>query len=208
MDDYQALVREYQKKEAERKEYCNLIRISPASLVRRTHLPRNIHSGKLLYLGYGRNAWHSTWIRRYYPGSISFFEKDLQLLCETRRVQGSVFRIEPVPVVYLEYQHDVIVLLAINDRLAAAYHPLLQNIFPFRLDAFWLSEEFEADNWLITFRLPAWRPDLYPKRFHRMSSAPRGAGRPLGWSRHEADETQSGVSIAFSEFMPRLLKIT
>ena len=208
MDDYQQLVREYEEKESQRKKYCSLNRIAPGSLARRGHLPLNVHSGKMLYLGYGRNAWHSTWIRRYYPGSISFFEKDLQLLCEKHRVQGSVFRIEPVPVVYLEYRHDVVVLLAINDRPAGAYQDLLQNIVPFRLDAFWLSDEFEVDNWLITFTLPAWRPDLYPKRYHRMSSSPQGAGRPLGWSRHEADEAQSGVSTAFLEFMPRLLKIT
>lgn len=136
------------------------------------------------------------------------FEKDLQSLSEKHRVQGSVFRIEPVPVVYLEYRHDVVVLLAINDRSAAAYYPLLQNIVPFRLDAFWSSKEFEVENWLITFTLPAWRPELYPKQYHRMSSAPQGTGRPLGWSRHEADEKQSGLCAAFADFMPRLLNIT
>lgn len=208
MDDYQQLVREYEERESQRKKYCSLTRIPPSSLAKREYLPCNVHFGRLLYLGYGRNAWHSTWIRRYYPGSISFFEKDLQSLCERHRVQGSVFRIEPVPVVYLEYRDDVVVLVAINDRPAAAYHHLLQSIVPFRLDAFWSARELEVENWLITFTLPAWRPDLHPKQYHHMSSAPQGTGRLLGWSRHKADESQSGVCAAFAEFIPRLLKIT
>lgn len=208
MDDYQQLVREYEEREYQRKKYCELTRVPSSSLIRRQVLPRNVRFGKMLYLGYGRNAWHSTWIRRYYPGSISLFEKELQSLSEKHRVQGSVFRIEPVPVVYLEYRHDVVVLLAINDRSAVAYDSILQNIMPFRLDAFWSSQEFEVENWLITFTLPAWRPELYPKRYHRMSSAPQGTGRPLGWSRHEVDEGQSGLWAAFADFMPRLLQIT
>ena len=208
MEDYQKLVREFEKKEFERKKFCGLVKIPPTSLAKRNHLPREVHHGKMLYLGYARNAWHSTWIRRYYPGSISFFEKDLQSLSEGFRVQGSVFRIEPVPAVYLEYEEGVVVLIAINDRPSAAYTSLLENILPFRLDTFWYSDEFVVNNWLLTFILPAWRPDLYPKRFHSMSSAPQGAGRPLSWSRHEADNSTSGVCSAFSEFMPNLLKLT
>lgn len=207
MEDYQQLVREYEEREAQRRKYCDLTRIPPSSLVKRSRLPRDIHFGKMLYLGFGRNAWHSTWINRYYPGSISFFEKDLQALSEGHRVQGSVFRIEPVPVVYLEYCHDVVVLLAINDRPAAAYQPLLEKIVPFRLDAFWTAEEFKVDNWLLTFVLPAWRPNLYPKSYHRMSSSPQGAGRPLGWSRHEADGSESGICSAFSDFMSQMLRL-
>ena len=141
----------------------------------------------MLYLGYGRNAWHSTWINRYYPGSISFFEKDLQALSERHRVQGSVFRIEPIPVVYLEYCHDVILLLVINDRPAAAYQPLLENIVPFRLNAFWTADEFMIDNWLLTFVLPAWRPDLYPKSYHRMSSSPRQRAHPRRQRRRSSE---------------------
>ncbi len=139
-----------------------------------------------------RSSWHSTWVRSYYPGSISLFEKDLQSLCEKHRVQGSGFRVQgsgfsivPVPVVYLELRLDVVVLLAINDRLAAAYDPLLQNIVPFRLDAFWSSKEFEVENWPITFTLPAWRPELYLKKYHRMSSAPPGSSSYLDWSQAE-----------------------
>ncbi len=208
MEDYQKLVQEFEKKEAQRKKFCDLTKIPPDSLTNRKELPRGIYYGKLLYLGYGRNAWHSTWVRRYYPGSISFFEKDLQALCEELRVQGSVFRIEPVPAVYLEYQDDVVVLIAINDRPSTAYKFLLKNVLPFRLDGFWSAEEFKADNWLLTFTLPTWRPDLHPKRFHRMSSRPQGAGRPLSWSRLEADESTDGIISAFADFLPRLLKVT
>lgn len=76
---------------------------------------------------------------------------------------------------------------------------------PFRLDAFWTADEFKIDNWLLTFSLPAWRPDLYPKSYHRMSSSPQGAGRPLRWSRHELDGTEGGICAAFSDFMSRML---
>jgi hypothetical protein len=208
IDNYHELIRELKVKEAERKKYCCLVKIPPASLVKRDNLPREIKYGKMLYLGYGRNAWHSTWIRRYYPGSISLFEKDLQSLCENLRVQGSVFRIETVPVVYLVYKEDVVVLVAINDRSSSAYRPLITNISPYSLAAFWSSAEFEIDNWLIPFILPAWRPDLHPKRFHRMSSSPQGAGKPLSWSRREVDEGASGICTAFSDFMPSLLTLS
>jgi hypothetical protein len=207
MEDYQHLVQEFEQKQIERSKFCDLKRIDASSLDRRSRLPVNIHTGKLLYLGYGRNAWQSTWINRYYPGSIAFFEKDLQERCEKLRVQGSVFRIETVPVVYLEYHSDVVALVAINDRSSAAYRPMLENILPFRLDAFWSSDEFKIDNWLIPFQILAWRPDLHPKNFHRMTSSPKGGDKPLHWERHEADKITSGICDAFSQFMPNLLKI-
>lgn len=207
MDDYQHLVQEFEQKQIERSKFCDLERIDVSSLGRRSRLPVNVHTGKLLYLGYGRNAWQSTWINRYYPGSISFFEKDLQELCESSRVQGSVFRIETVPVVYLEYHSDVVALVAINDRPSAAYRPMLENILPFRLDAFWSSDEFEIDNWLIPFQMAAWRPDLHPKEFFRLTCSPKGSHKLLQWERHESDKAISGICDAFSQFMPNLLKI-
>ncbi|WP_289043840.1 hypothetical protein [uncultured Aliiroseovarius sp.] len=207
MDDYQHLVREFEKKQREREEYCRLTRIQTNALSKREMLPKAVHEGKLLYLGYGRNAWHSTWIRRYYPGSLSFFETDLQKLCETLRVQGSVFRIEPVPAVFIEYPNDVIALVAINDRPPDAYTALMELVLPFRLNGFWGADDFSIQNWLIPLKMAAWRPDLIPKKHHMMTSSPQGAGRPMAWQRREVDETSGGICEAFRAFMPNLLRI-
>jgi hypothetical protein len=207
MEDYQHLVQEFEKKQKEREHFCKLTRVDARSLEKRTILPKVVHEGKLLYLAYGRNAWNSTWIKRYYPGSLSFFENDLQKLCESLRVQGSVFRIEPVSAVFIEYEDDTIVLASINDRQGSSYQSLIDKVLPFRLSAFWGAEEFLAENWLIPLKLPSWRPDLLPKKFYKMSSSPQGVGHPIGWIRMEVDATSGGICEAFKGFMPKMLRI-
>lgn len=210
MEDYQGLVRDFERKQVEREKYCKLKLIDAQELSRRRVLPANVHKGTVLYLGYSRNAWHSTWIRRYYPGSLSFFEKDLQILCEKMRVQGSVFRIEPVPAVFLEYRDDVIVLVEINERPLDSYRKLMRSVLPFRLEEFWKADAFlPKENWLMAFKLPIWRPDLLPRKFSKMSSVPQGFGRPMGWTRHGPQAARNGLHDGFNQlFLSRLLKIT
>ena len=205
MESILAFVNQY-KKEL-RDEQCKLTQTDTRTIAERRLLPKAVHEGKLLYLGYGRNAWHSTWVRQYYPGSLSFFEEDLQKRCETLRVQGSVFRIEPVSAVFIEYENDVVILVAINGKSASAYESMVDLVLPFCLDGFWGADEFFTQNWLIPFKIKAWRPDLFPKKYHRMTSFPQGSGRPMAWQRQEVDETAGGICEAFRNFMPNLLRI-
>jgi hypothetical protein len=68
--------------------------IEPSSLPLLDILPQDLVMSNTWYLGYGRNAWHSTWINRYYPKCISFSIETLKKEAEKRRTQGTVFRIQ------------------------------------------------------------------------------------------------------------------
>jgi hypothetical protein len=70
----------------------------------------------LYYLEYGRNAWHSTWVRRYYrEGSIAASFEELKRTAEENRKQGSVFRIEQLPAIALQSDNATLLLVSLND---------------------------------------------------------------------------------------------
>ena len=60
-----------------------------------------IAAGKLYYVQDGRNAWHSTWVKRWYPASFHFDFDGAKAYAEGLRVQGSVFHIMEVPTLVL-----------------------------------------------------------------------------------------------------------
>lgn len=53
---------------------------------------------RILYVRDGRNAWHSTWVQRYYPSSFHDEWAKAVEFAESQRVQGSVFSIRQLPV--------------------------------------------------------------------------------------------------------------
>lgn len=61
-----------------------------------------ILGGKLYYVRDGRNAWHSTWVSRWYLHSFHFTFEGAKVFAEKKRVQGSVFQIHEVPTLVLE----------------------------------------------------------------------------------------------------------
>ena len=73
---------------------------------------------KVYYLGYGRNAWNSTWINRYDRGRISFVDAELKRAAEEWRVQGSVFKIEPLPLFVMRTARGTFGICEINTRSA------------------------------------------------------------------------------------------
>ncbi len=56
---------------------------------------------KLFFLVAGRNAWHSTWINRYTPGSLQTSFLGATSEAEKRRVQGTTFVIKEIPALKL-----------------------------------------------------------------------------------------------------------
>jgi len=58
---------------------------------------REIKPVKIYYCYYGRNAWHSTWIRRYSPSCMHLSIDSAKHYAEQKRTQGSVFYIEELP---------------------------------------------------------------------------------------------------------------
>ena len=63
-----------------------------------TRCVTKIDAAILYYLHYGRNAWHSTWIRRYYrEGCLHSTLDSAKLTAEKLRGQGTTFTIEQMP---------------------------------------------------------------------------------------------------------------
>lgn len=56
-----------------------------------------VRSVLLYFVVAGRNAWWSTWIRRYSEGSLHHSLASAKAYCEGRRVQGTRFYIEELP---------------------------------------------------------------------------------------------------------------
>lgn len=56
----------------------------------------------IYYVQDGRNAWHSTWVRRYYSDTFHLSLFAAQRAAEVLRVQGSVFRLVTLPVVHFK----------------------------------------------------------------------------------------------------------
>jgi hypothetical protein len=70
--------------------------------------------GAVYFLTNGRNAWHSTWINRYGPRSISGRLSTVRQWAEQRRVQGSVFYIERMPALVLQADDLTLVGVEVN----------------------------------------------------------------------------------------------
>lgn len=63
---------------------------------------------------YGRNAWHSTWIKRYSAGSITTTLADAKKHAENSRKPGSQFSIVELPAIEIVSNDDVFFVIHIN----------------------------------------------------------------------------------------------
>lgn len=173
--------------------------------------PISIEFRNILYLAYGRNAWQSTWINRYYPGSISVSKSSLQELAEKRRVQGSVFRIEARPSLLIKFKTRNLVLVGLNRGPTSHYSELLREIKPFDLRAFWLTFlcQFwqERPNFLIVLKLVKWCPDLWPKNDSGFVASPRGSNRHLAWTRSNNDRVDPHFHDFREKFSEKALSL-
>lgn len=207
MDDYRKLVEEYEKKLAAQKQHCAVTKVNPLKFGSHYHLPKGTLNANILYLGYGRNAWQSTWINRYYPGSVSFFEKDLMEMAEELRVQGSQFKISSRPALVLQFETAPIAIMSVNGRPFGSYEHLLGEVEPWNLSAFWASPAFQQADWLLVFRLSGWRPDLFPKNRVGLRAEPQGTGRGLKWNRVEEARSFDGFGKFRDDFNDRFLNL-
>lgn len=65
---------------------------------------------------YGRNAWHSTWVRKYSEGSITTTLKDAKNYAERGRKPGSQFSIIELPAVEILSNEDTFFIVHINTQ--------------------------------------------------------------------------------------------
>lgn len=145
---------------------------------------------RLAFLAYGRNAWHSTWITRYYnAGSVALTVGALQAKAEKLRTQGSVFRIEEMPALALQTEAATLFLVEVNrgqhlKRLEDNLNGALFSHRVIRMVGNLPSNSIvclQADERIIPPPLRETQP------FHLFRSQPQGSGRNLGWSKSPRD---------------------
>ena len=150
-----------------------------------SELPKQCYLSRAFYLGYGRNAWHSTWTNIYMPGLISFDVSELKNKAEKLRTQGSVFKIEAIPMLVLRYSKKSIGLSAINDQSKYEYDSLLKTFGQTLPATFWQELPPRSKNWMLTFELTGVEPKLEKdqERFSPLvyNSKSGGAQHGLGW---------------------------
>lgn len=159
---------------------------------------------RVSYTFYGRNAWHSTWIQRYSPGSIDLTTGALQSLCERRRVQGSVFNIVELPCLVLRTARETFFLVEIN---SGDWLFRLSEVFSGPLFVKRILREYDRapDNtvlWLAVSDKIIPRPANFSSRFKRIRSRPQGTGRAFAWV--EASEPRIENQQRWSELLWRI----
>lgn len=144
----------------------------------------SVSLSRVAYMFYGRNAWHSTWIQRYYTrSSIGLTVGSVQGVCERNRVQGSVFNVEELPCLVLRCEDQTLYAVEINNGawLERAADVFDGPLFTKRILARF--EEIPANQviWLALPEKVSPKPVSFTRTFRRMSSFPQGTGRALGW---------------------------
>ena len=164
-------------------------------------LPSRRFRTHAFYLGYGRNAWHSTWTNIYNPHSVSPSVLDLKQRAEKQRVQGSVFRIETIPMLVLEYPRHSFGICPINEGSQYEFAVLLTRIGQYPRDQFWKAFPGRSRNWLLTFDLEDTK--LPPTQFQpcKLVSHSLGSMYCLGWT-----EQQGKPHLQFLTFSETLMR--
>lgn len=105
-------------------------------------LLRSIRPVVVYFLHYGRNAWHSTWIKRYQPNHFFRDIRSVKALVDSRKWQGTVLYLDVLPAIQLEFTASRFVLTEINTD-----NPFknFQRSFPLGFDKSLSREEFLSE---------------------------------------------------------------
>ena len=71
---------------------------------------------KVWYVHDGRNAWHSTWVKKYREGCFHLHPQSAKQFCEKKRVQGAVFCIQELPALEIDNETGSLFVTQINCR--------------------------------------------------------------------------------------------
>src|SRR6266702_457151 len=121
-------------------------------------LPLERYFTKAYFMGHGKQSWHSSWTNLYVPGSVSFDLQQLKRNAEDLRAQGSVFRIESIPMMVLRYGRGAFGVAPINEKSESEYGALAADMEVYGPRGFWKSLPSRSSNWLLAFRLNAPSP--------------------------------------------------
>jgi hypothetical protein len=145
--------------------------------------PHDYIETQVFYLGYGRNAWHSTWTNKYYPNSISFSDIELKEIAEGRRVQGHVFKIEAMPMFVLKSESCTFGICEINNRSEYEYSALQKRIEGDRPSKFLSHFPGSDRNWLLVFNLQHQQIPLMSHEKYVLTSKSIGRQQSLRWEK-------------------------
>lgn len=181
--EYEDLIAEYQNRQALLEIALRMNRILLSSINSRFFRPIDAKIVRVNYLGWGRNAWHSTWINQYHPGTIDCDLGKLKKRAEGMRRQGSQLWIETRDALWLKFQCSNLMIVEINSAPKNVYDRLLNYNRKNGLRDFWTQSDLGRDNWLLFFELGDWRPDLVSKKdTTRLDASPIGGEKTLRWS--------------------------
>ena len=123
-------------------------------------------------------------------------------LAERQRVQGSVFKIEGVPLLVFKYARRCLGILPINDGSQGAYTQLKHAIESKPPTRFWSALPANGRNWLIVFDLEEAPNEMYIPDL--LTSRSVGGLYRLQWARSDwfrRREIERPQFKAFSEWL-------
>jgi len=77
-------------------------------------LPTSVRAVAVHFLSFGRNAWNATWITRYRPGDFLRDGRVVDAQVEVRRSPGTVFYLEVLPAIQINYGARKFLVAEIN----------------------------------------------------------------------------------------------
>jgi hypothetical protein len=154
--------------------------IAPTAISTRGELPRERYFTRAYILGFGK-SFHSSWTNSYQPGCVSFDLAALKRSAEECRVQGSVCRIESIPMLVLRYGHGDFAIAPINEKGQRDYGALAAEMERHGPWNFWKALPEKSDNWLLTFQLGAACPAAESYAPFIAKAMRGGTPHPLAW---------------------------
>jgi hypothetical protein len=181
--------------------------VEPLSIRSNDIVPNLIGMSEIYYLGYGRNAWNATWANKYYPNCISFDKAELAVSAERMRVQGSVFKIQSLPLILIN-DGNLFGICPINDRSQYEYNRIMKRFDLFAPDKFWHALPYREENWLLALFFD--EPITLKKGFspYAIKSASSGPKYYLNWYQEQAEWYVNFLKFAedFANYMKKLIE--
>jgi hypothetical protein len=138
---------------------------------------------RVWFVQYSRNAWHATWITRYFNrGSVCLSKTIAKENAETHRAQGSVFSIYELPSLALQTTHRTLLMVEINQEDATAKLTGLLKTWRLPLHWFINSDRWPRDiGWFASLR-PVVLP-LVPRKepYKAFKAESLGGAYRLAW---------------------------
>ena len=164
------------------------VRVPPQRILQQP--PTEISACKLFYVHDGRNAWHSTWVQRYFPNfSFQATFQAARAAVERARKQGSSWSIVETPALVVRVRDLSFVTTEINTDTPLGSLPspdgfLMEHIVhPLR----------RASSNVLTFVANEWTPLTPLDECRTWKSESSGGGQPLQWLHRGSGRSAVGV---------------